>query len=266
MASSRRGLIIACVITALVLAFASIPILPRLLAARESPEPAVADVAAKADAFTDQVDQELDAKAKAAAEAKLVKLAFPKDRPLRVFFAGDSLGASFYSSVRDRGYRPLMIEWLEKSGPLDVTVATKQASEALFQVGNVQGIPASGLDLAVIELGTNDAGRTELPDFKKQYEDLLAKIQRGSPKAGVICAGAWGLPGSKGTDPYDQVIKEVCEARGGKYVDLTDAFMQEGTYGPKGVKTWAGLSDNFHPNDKGHRIIAGLLLDRIALS
>src|SRR6185437_10509740 len=76
-------------------------------------------IQAKADAFSAKVKADLKAEADAAAEAKLVRLAFPKDRPLKVFYAGDSLGAGFYSSVQAKAYRPLITAELGKSGPVE---------------------------------------------------------------------------------------------------------------------------------------------------
>lgn len=168
--------------------------------------------------------------------------------------------------MKELGYRPLVTAELGKHGPVEELRATKPADAPLFQAGNAENIPESGVDLAIIELGTNDAGRTEIEVFKQQYTALLSKIQAGSPDAHIICAGAWGYSGSLGTDPYDREIESICRERGGRYVDLTNAFMEKGNYGPEGVPTWTGLSDNFHPNDQGHRKIADLLLERIRVS
>lgn len=224
------------------------------------------DIEAKAQAYEAKVQAKLQAQEEAAAEAKLVRISFPTDRALRIFYAGDSLAASFYSSVKELGWRPLVTAELGKRGPVEELRATKPADAPLFQVGNAESIPGSGVDLAIIELGTNDAGRTEIGLFKQQYAALLSKIQAGSPDAHIICVGAWGFSGSLGTDPYDKEIETVCRERGGRYVDLTNAFMEKGNYGPEGVSTWTGLSDNFHPNDQGHRKIADLILERIRVS
>lgn len=224
------------------------------------------EIEAKASAFATVVAKDLAAQQAAAAERKLVRLTFPNDRPLNVFYAGDSLGASFFSSVQAKGYRPLVTTALKKFGPVREIRATKPESAPLFQAGNAESIPTSGIDLAIIELGTSDVGRTKTPIFRKQYDALLRKVKSGSPTANIICAGAWGYVGSIGTDPYDRIIKEVCETWGGRYIDLTDAFMEKGSYGPEGEDTWAGPSDNFHPNDKGHRKIADLILERIKVS
>jgi acyl-CoA thioesterase-1 len=230
-----------------------------------APPTADPDIQKKADAFSDEVSSDLQAKEVAAAEARLIRLKYPKNRPLNVFYAGDSLGFGFHASVQAKAYRPLVTAKLEETVPVEEYRATKPASAPLFQIGNIQGIPTSGIDLAIIELGTNDAGRTDIPDFRRQYDAVLTKVMKGSPSAYILCAGAWGFPGTQGTDPYDRVIEEVCREHGGRYIDLTEAFMTKGSYGPEGKDTWVGKSDNFHPNDKGHRIIADLILERIIL-
>lgn len=229
------------------------------------PSQAEPDIQAKADAFSTQVATDMAAKAKAAAEARIIKLEFPTDRPLRVFYAGDSLSYSLYSSTEAKGYRPLVTHTLMKSGEVSEARATKADPKALFKAGNAQNIPASGVDLAIIELGTNDTTqKTKTDQFQKDYEALLDKVQR-SKGAQLICVGTWGGRGPTITDLYDFIIERVCLAHGGQYVDLTAAYESEGTYGPEGAKSWLGPSDNFHPNDKGHRMIADLILERITV-
>ncbi len=213
----------------------------------------------------------MKAEADAAAEAKIIKLSFPKDRPLSVFYAADSLSYSLFSSTEANGYRPLVNAELRKHGQILEQRATKADPQALFKVGNVQDVPNSGVDLAILELGTNDMGtadvasRTPIDQFHKDYVALVNNVRR-SANVQVICVGAWGGRGQTITDPYDFEIQKICEANGGKYVDLTDIYELKDTFGPKGTATWLGPADNFHPNDKGHRAIADLILERIRLS
>ncbi len=239
-------------------------IIPRL---PTSPGQAEPGIQGKADVFAKRVDKELAERIKRAADARIMKLAFPEDRPLNVFYAGDSLSYSLYASTEAKGYRPLLNAALGKHGEVVEQRATKADEKALFKVGNVLSVPASGVDLAIIELGTNDVGTghndsTPVIEFRKQYDALLDKVQR-SKGVKIICVGAWGLSGSQGTDPYDFLIQTVCAEHGGQYVDLTAAYGTKGSFGPKGAKSFLGPSDNFHPNDKGHALIAALILERI---
>lgn len=230
--------------------------------------PAAPDIEAKAQAYESKVAEDLNARDAAAAEARLIKLAIPQNRPLSVFYAADSLSYGLYSSTKAKGYRFILNEHLRKRGPIAEQRATKADEKTLFKVGNVQNIPKSGVDLAILQLGTNDLGTNEVgsrtePDlFHKQYEDLVQKVQR-STGAQIICVGVWGGSGATISDPYDYEIQKVCQKHGGQYVDLTAVFELKDTFGPKGAASWLGTSDGFHPNDKGHRLIADLIIERI---
>ena len=271
MASSRRRKrrtrIIAGIITATVLAGAGAAIGVSALSARESYQPDP-NIAAKAEAYASKVASDMKAKDEAAAEARIIKLPFPKDRPLSVFYAGDSLSYGLFVSAAANGFRPQVNTELRKHGLIEEHRATKADEKALFKVGNVQDIPESGVDLAILELGTNDLGtnevgsRTEPALFRKQYEDLVVKVKR-SPGVQIICVGVWGQSGPTISDPYDHEIQNVCREHGGQYVDLTAAYETKGSFGPKDSPSFLGPSDNFHPNDQGHRMIADLILERI---
>lgn len=123
-------------------------------------------------------------------------------------------------------------------------------------------MPESDIDLAVIELGTNDIKKTNLRTFRETYDRVLNRIQ-GSPQAKIICVGTWGFDGSTGSDPYDAAIESSCKAHGGVYVDLSRLFEDKTNIGPEGRDTWAGPADDFHPNDQGHGLIADALLDHL---
>lgn len=231
--------------------------------------PASPDVEAKAEAFEAKLAEEKAAREKAYAESRIINLAMPKDRPLSVFYAADSLSYGLFSTTEAAGYRPIVNAELRKHGEIFEQRATKADDKVLFKAGNVTNIPESGVDLAILELGTNDLGtnevgsRTEPDQFRKNYEDLISRVQR-SANVQIICVGVWGKAGPTISDPYDFAIEKVCTAHGGQYVDLTSTFEKNDTYGPKGAPSWVGApSDGFHPNDKGHRLIADLILERI---
>lgn len=227
-------------------------------------------IQAKADAFATKLAEESEARRLEYAESRVIKVSFPEDRPLSVFYAGDSLSYSLFSSIEANGYRPLVNAELSKHGEIFEQRATKASEEALFKAGNVGSIPDSGVDVAILELGTNDLGttepgsRTDIDLFRQQYEDLIAKVQR-SAGVQVICVGVWQKSGPQISDPFDFEIERICEKRGGQYVDLTAAFETKDTFGPEDSPSWLGPSDNFHPNDKGHRLIADLILERIGV-
>lgn len=229
--------------------------------ALRTPEPPPIDpsVAERGDQSAEEFEAERQAKEAERAESELVRVQMPADRPLRVFYAADSLGAGFYSTEREGGYRYRINNYLSTFGEVEEFVGTKDAEDPLFQIVTLNGAPEEPMDLAVIELGTNDAGRTDLAMFESTYRGLLDELRAKAPEVKIICAGAWGLTGSKGTDPYDKVIDQVCREYQGVYVDLSELYAEPGNIGPEGRPTWVGPADAFHPNDAGHVKIAEIL-------
>ncbi|WP_458781234.1 SGNH/GDSL hydrolase family protein [Arthrobacter sp. D3-16] len=222
------------------------------------------NISVKAQAYEAKVKAKLQAQAEAADEAKLVRLTFPADRPLRVLFAGDSLTGGFFASTKDRAFTELMKQSLAQKGPIE-EARGEQAHATLSTVGGLVEVPA-GLDLAVVELGTNDVGaKTEPTAFASQYAGLLEKIQAESPNVKILCASVWQSEGTS-MDVYNRAIQEQCEHAGGKYANISTLYGAAGHRGPEGLETWIGTSDTFHPNDIGHKAIANLLLERIKVS
>ncbi|WP_242864553.1 SGNH/GDSL hydrolase family protein [Microbacterium testaceum] len=173
-----------------------------------------------------------------------------------MLITGDSLAAGFFASTAAQGFSALVTGAL---GPVTPTTVSR-AHETLSTVAGVTEVPAD-LDLAVIELGTNDVGiPTPLADFEAQYADLVGRIRTSSPDAAVVCAGTWTVDGAA----YDEIIAGVCTANAGRYVSLADLFATPEFHGPAGRDTFVGVGDDFHPNDAGHRAIADAVLAVLA--
>jgi len=230
-----------------------------------APRPAVdPNIMDKAQAYQQKVQDKMAADAAAEEEAKLVRMDFPAGRPLRLMVAGDSLAAGLFASVQANGFSKVLQAGLGKKGPVDASGYAKAGATAA-QAGAALQVPSS-IDLAVLELGTNDlVQKTDPTVFGGQYTALLAKVQRDSPEVQILCLSLWQSPASAAS-AYNSIIKDKCGAAGGKYVDLGGLFVQEANRGPAGVETWTGQSDAFHPNDTGHKAIADLILDRIKFS
>jgi acyl-CoA thioesterase-1 len=191
----------------------------------------------------------------------------PDGAPLRVLFAGDSLTGSYYATTEALGYRPLVVDALGKRGevePVGVGVPHGRLSEV--EAGTE--IPA-GAQLALLEVGTNDFGKTPIRTFTDQYASLLDRVSASSPGVAFLCLGIWrgsddAVNGVNGAT-YDAAIKSECEERGGHFLPLQPIYDTEGTRGPSGRDTWLGAADEFHPNDKGHALIAEAVLDALRL-
>ena len=185
-------------------------------------------------------------------------LRIPRDTAgnARVLITGDSLAAGFFASTEAQGFSSLVAGALGRVTPTTVS----RAHETLSTVAGVTEVPAD-LDLAVVELGTNDVGiPTPLPDFEAQYAELIGRIRTSSPDAAIVCAGTWTADGAA----YDEVIAGVCTANAGRYVSLAGLFATPDLRGPAGRDTFVGAGDDFHPNDAGHRAIADAVLAVLA--
>jgi lysophospholipase L1-like esterase len=119
-------------------------------------------------------------------------------------------------------------------------------------------------NLYVVELSTNDAVRMSHSDFRRSYAELLDRIKTASPDAALLCIGPW-RPRDVAAR-FDTIIKDLCEARGGVFRSISDISEDEKNKGPAGVPAFEGLSDDFHPNDRGHAAIASRMLDAVAVT
>lgn len=187
------------------------------------------------------------------------------EKPLHVLFAGDSLTGGLYSSEQANAFKWRMLATMQGTGPVDESNSALSGGTTL-QVSEKYPVP-SGLDLAVVELGTNDQGnQVPMDDFKKAYSELLAKVTASSDHVKIVCAGVWEANGgSESESVYDVQIRSLCGQAGGVFVSLRPIYTKPDVIGPAGTTVWQGAADDFHPNDKGHQLIADALLQRIVI-
>ena len=197
------------------------------------------------------------------AAADTVRVTRPDDRPLRVLFVGDSISYGLNAERQDLGFRPLMVDALSAGGPVQ-EFHKNRAGATTRSVSRLLNVPKN-LDLAVVELGTNDVvDQTAPDDFAGSYRSLLLRVHTESPGVPLLCVGTWGSAGgSDGSDTYNAVIEEECARQGGAFVSLYGLYPIAANRGPAGRDVFGGTSDRFHPNDTGYRAIADLLLGRI---
>lgn len=184
--------------------------------------------------------------------------------PLRVFITGDSLTGGLSASKQNLGFKWLVFDRLEKSGPVEEFNTHLSGGKTVEVAARFKEMPTD-LDLAIIELGTNDLNdREPMADFRAAYDSLLDRVRAANPETPLLCAGVWqGGGGGPDDFPYDSSIQDICVEHGGQFVSLTELYRDPSTIGPAGLPAFEGLTDTFHPNDKGHRVIADALLARV---
>lgn len=180
----------------------------------------------------------------------------PTERPLKILFAGDSISRGFAATAPDKSFVELTHERLAANGPIRAIVAgqpgqaTAEATPAVLAAG-------TGFDVVVVELGTNDYGKSDPLTFRSDYGELLAGIRQRSPEAVVVCLGAWGRPNA--VKNVDHAIQEVCGSGGGIYRPLHDIYAVLSSRWVLGLTSDLEQTDSLHPSDIGHGAIAAVL-------
>lgn len=178
----------------------------------------------------------------------------PTDRPLRLLVAGDSLSNGTFADNADLGYNNLTQREFRRNGPVEPQRAGNAgeiAAQSLDDLDTVVG----PLDVAIVELGTNDVILNSPENFAREYPELIQKITAASPDVTLVCIGPWGTAAD--AKPFATVIKKTCEEADGRYIGVSDLFENEANRGPKDSVTLAGaVRDDFHPNNPGHQRIA----------
>lgn len=184
---------------------------------------------------------------------------------------GDSLTAGEHASARRASYPSLLLESLRSEAGQRLSARVVGLSGG--RVADLLALrPAAALRLAIIEVGTNDwlGYRPGAPwaastgaEFREPYRSLLDLV-RGAADPLLISLGIWGpsagiseVGGS--IAELDAVIASESAARGGRFVSLTAIHDDPAMRGPAGRRTPFGISDDFHPNDRGHAAIARLV-------
>ena len=177
--------------------------------------------------------------------------------PLDIVFAGHSLTAAYFATTSEQGYRAQVIAGLEASGAVDAT-GLGQPGRTISFIKDTTTIPV-GTGVVILEIGTNDVPRTSIEQISADYDAVMTKIRIAASKATIICRGAWW--DSSGRAIFDPVIRDSCAKRGATFLSLGSIYDMSANRGPAGAAVYDGIRDNFHPNDRGHRLIAAAILN-----
>lgn len=178
----------------------------------------------------------------------------PSDRPLSVGVIGDSISFGSYTTVQSNRWETLVAKHLDPDAKLDVEATSGQTTQDAIK----RPIPHD-VDLLMVQLGSNDIARGKLSTLNRDYAALLAKAREQNPSASIICLSPWAINGTDGEALDD--IRAGCKAVRGVTVPIEGLYRDDSIHAHIGDKYFAGkASDAFHPNDRGHALIAGLVL------
>jgi acyl-CoA thioesterase I len=202
----------------------------------------------------------------------MTRVRVPLRRPrVDIVFVGDSLTVGHGASSADAGFAAQVARSAPTPG--DGT----RAAIVGFSGGCVDDLLSVRLprprSLAIVELGTNDwlgysrrgaSAPTPAAAFRQRYFELLSRVVPVSSTARLLCLGVWGVGDRRNglalaPADYDGIIEAACAARDGRYVSLSSLYQDPRCRGPAGVATPFGLSDDVHPNDRGHQRIAAIV-------
>ncbi|WP_084421893.1 SGNH/GDSL hydrolase family protein [Rhodococcus gordoniae] len=179
--------------------------------------------------------------------------------PSLLFYGGTlTIGSSTADDLTT--FRSRIIHAASKRGQAREQVNAVSGIRIWSFIAQMQPAPA-GIDLAVIELGTNDVGRTDPTDFRGGYDAVVTNVRTTNPNAGVLCIGTWG-PSAK-TKRYDYEIRESCRNAGGVFVPISRLYAKPQLRGPAGALVGGQVADAFNPNAVGHEAIAAAVLEAI---
>ncbi|MGD9988020.1 SGNH/GDSL hydrolase family protein [Pseudonocardia sp.] len=193
--------------------------------------------------------------------AGIVTISVASSQQLSLTVVGDSLDAGLYATTPQGGFHGLLVAELRTLAPVVDRPLSVVGGTSARALGNAQ-FPA-GQDLYIIELGTNDVAEVDAGTFRDNYRRLLDRVLAASPQAHLLCVGVWRP--EQISKRFDVIIKDTCETRGGVFRQLADLFDDAELRGPAGRAVFGGKSDDFHPNDRGHKAIAERLEQAIVV-
>lgn len=174
---------------------------------------------------------------------------------------GDSLTDGYYASTVNTKFTSVLAKTIENELGYSVKIDGIAKYGGLLERG-VAGAPKikeKNPDLVTIEYGTNDSDPNNsdvTPEaFEDQLNELIDTLIEDNEKPPLIVLVTTWNQGDKAI-PFDNVIKKVGEERSLPIADVNHIWKQQDNKGPAGVETLFGESDNWHPNDKGMKLIA----------
>ncbi|WP_035451461.1 SGNH/GDSL hydrolase family protein [Agrilactobacillus composti] len=207
------------------------------------------------------------------AKSIAAKLAAKQQASLTYVALGDSLSVGLFADSSQTDFVHTFTNLIEQQThkPVHlVTTASVGKTVANFGLPQVNQVLAQKPDLVTIEFGTNDAvGGSDaqvIAKFKADLSQVVQTLQQNS-SAQLILMTTWSPKDGEYVASdlvFDQAIQAVGQTYHVPVANMAQIWQnQADVTGPAGralpdFAAW-GTSDTFHPNQKGHDLIAKLL-------
>lgn len=218
----------------------------------------------------------------------------PRKQPLTIVAFGDSTTAP--REGLERPYARVLAEELPRRGlhatVINAGVPGNDTTQALARLD--ADVLAHKPDLVIVQFGINDgmidvwkdppatASRVSKENFRRNLREVVRRIRAAGAVAilmtpnplrwSPILRPLYSKPPYRPDDPggltfilaeYAQIVRDVAAAEKMPLVDVYAAFEAHGKRPGHSIDEL--LLDGAHPNDAGHRIVADLLLETIAV-
>lgn len=184
---------------------------------------------------------------------------------------GDSLAEGYYATEHNKRYVEVLSQLIEEKLGYDVQLKSGAVKRGTglkdTAIPNLDKVVSEQPNFITIEFGTNDLKQKKKnaysnpEDFKKRLTyviDYLNDHLSNKPK--IILVTTWARENSLA---YDAIIEEVGQEKNLPVVNIESVWQNRiDTRGTKGVQTYLGVSDDWHPNDKGHKEIANAIFQK----
>ncbi len=180
--------------------------------------------------------------------------AFQSEEKVILFF-GDSLTAG-YGLSKEQAFPALVEEKLNADGH-NYTVINAGLSGETSAGGRsrIDWVLKRPIDVLVLELGANDGLRgLPLDQTRENLQAIIDKTREKNPDVKIIIAGMMVPPnmGPEYSDNFRKIFPELAASNDATLIP----FLLEDVAGDKSLNQ----PDGIHPNQEGHRIVAGNVL------
>jgi len=183
-------------------------------------------------------------------------------------FTGDSITHGAEHTGGARSYPQIFEEWLRYDAGrshdyvVNTGISGNFADDVLAEYA--ERIARFKPDAVAVMLGTNDAtrGLSGLDKYRTALVDIVRRASRDGARAIVLtppAVTAHATTRAPYIGDYAQAAREIARDRKATLVDIFADWMERG----RGVAPRHWMNDAIHPNARGHREIARVLIEHI---